>query len=234
MPTPQVQTGLESGGLPGNGSRAAEYAALGASIGTAILPGVGTVIGTALGALAGILGIKGRTPRLSWEERDAIAKPVEKAVFEQLRAFKIDPDSTEFRSLLDLYGVRFIQSVNPGESGIRARYISEMTGYTTQKFWRILMYALEGCAVAQDSPTNAKQRCEEAVEKVIVPAVTDYAKAKNLPTDVIDAEKVTITPAPATSSGGGPDAWSSIMPEKAVWIIAAVVLALAVIVFVKG
>jgi hypothetical protein len=231
--------GASSGGIPGavqdipgggsssSGPGAGEAAAIGAAIGS-IIPGLGTAVGGAIGAAVGALGIRGKTPILSWEETSQIASKATEDIRNRLTAAGIIPKySSELGGYIRQYGRAYIESNNPGMSGLRYVYLRDLeTDPNVGQF--VFLYNLQGTARDPNTTWGIRERVADVVNKVVVPALQDLARAHPSlsVSSVAPSGVVTAAQKPDDVPGDGFDLAN--VPEY-VWILAVVAVIVAVL-----
>lgn len=174
--TPPSNTTAQSS--PGVG----QSAAVGATIGTAILPGIGTALGAAIGAIAssGLFG-HGRTARIDYEQYEPIAAQASHAIVDNLQRSGYQ-NSRVFMNILYNNAVAFIAGNNPGQAGERQASIDAVTAaFNTGRaasVWELISYpmifSISGVSTDPNDRTGIAWRINQVFEQVVVPSVSAY------------------------------------------------------------
>lgn len=216
---------LEVGtGGGGGGSSILKGASTGATAGS-IIPGLGTLVGGVIGAFSSFFsGIKGKTPRLNYDQYLPIAEQFAREVSAALSPYARD---ASFLSALRDAAVSFVQTNNPGQSRERGMFMDNIINKSGDVYGYIVqptLYSLSGTSSNPDDPTGPTWRVNEVMVKVIAPVVNAYERKNGIASSsVASAFTGASSAGPATAEGGS-------FMKNPLYIVAGLVLGVVLVV----
>lgn len=150
----------------------------------------GNITGAAV-AFVSALGVKGKTPTLTWEQRDALTKQHGGEIERQIIAAGYRSDKAFCRIYTDRQKL-YVQTHNPGKAGNRAGILPQI-----ERSWDgggdlydTMMFALDGCSTNANDPSGVAYRIKSVIDDCVNPAIREYLVSKGIDPGTANAAAV--------------------------------------------